>query len=386
VQRTTERDLRKFFSSKHQIKVNEVIFLQDKKTGKHKGSAYVELRRMADIPKAVELSGQPPSFQRFPILVKASEAEKNYVASKSQITLTAAQMGAAFNHAPLLDEQGNRIEAQKVYVGGLAPSVTNEQLFALFAPFGELEKVALQMEASTGVSKGFAFLSFRDPKEGNLAIQTMSNQNVAGKPIKTGWASQISTTGVPVVTSDEFPPGAKEKATNCYQLLASFTMGVDITKGAGTAKRATAPAMTMAPSRILTVADARASLANAAATAAVVAAVNLPPEFDTAPDDDATKVGNAHAPTKNILVHNMYDKDSETTAGWEKELKEEFEEECGKYGLTGVVVMYKEPGGKIYASFDSIKGAESCACSLAGRWFDKRQLRVEYVLDDQVPK
>ena len=78
VQRTTERELKKYFR-KQELKVNEVILLRDKRTGRHKGCAYVEMRRMEDVPKAVALSNQVPSFQRFPILVKASEAEKNYL-------------------------------------------------------------------------------------------------------------------------------------------------------------------------------------------------------------------------------------------------------------------------------------------------------------------
>lgn len=414
-----------------------MILLRDKRTGKHKGCAYVELKRIEDVAKAVALSGQPPNFQRFPILVKASEAEKNHVTAKSQTTLTASQMGmgATVNvKEPLLDEKGNRIEAQKVYVGGLSPTITSEQLFALFSPFGQLEKVSMQMDSATGASKGFAFLSFRDPKEANLAIQTMANQSLAGKPIKTGWANQVSSVaGVPVVTSDQFPTDAKDRATRAYQVLAQFTLGVDITgqsmphamlltTHAGTtvpysAALAAATAKTpyavtpgipnavptmAAASRVPTVAEARASLANSvlASTAglpAVLPPILMAPPIAAAPpqqqqhapvlsEEEAKKVGNADHPTMHILVHNMFDKDTETEPGWEKEIKEEFVEECSKFGkILRVVVMSKEPGGKIYASFHSVSGAQSCASSLAGRWFDKRLLLVEFVTEDQLP-
>ena len=43
--------------------------------------------------------------------------------------------------------------------------------------------------------------------------------------------------------------------------------------------------------------------------------------------------------------------------------------------------MSKEVGGKIYASFETVEGAKACAENLAGRWFDKRQLKVEFVSD-----
>ena len=100
----------------------------------------------------------------------------------------------------------------------------------------------------------------------------------------------------------------------------------------------------------------------------------------TTPAVDAKVVGNANNPSQHILVHNMFDKDEETDGGWENDIKLDFEEECAQYGkITQVLVMSKEVGGKIYASFDSIEGATKCAKALAGRWFDKRQLRVEFV-------
>jgi RNA-binding protein 39 len=425
VMRATERDLRKYFR-KMDCKVNEVIFLHDKRTGRHKGCAYVELGKMEDVIKAVALSGEAPDFQRFPILVKASEAEKNYVAKEAVATSggvaagqAALQMGApAVKQGPMVGPDGKLIESQKVYVGSLSPSVTQEHLFALFSPFGQLERVVVQMDPSTGASKGFAFLSFRDPKEANLAIQTMASQVLAGRPMKTGWANQVSSIpGVETVISGEFPEDASERTTRAYQVLAQLTTGAPVpvtiagqVPAASAAAQAAvqqlvmgqqsvAPAMPTAAAgipRVGTVAEARASLAagNApsmlaqphayAATAAAAAAAAIP--TSAIATIDATKVGNAESPTKNVLVHNMYNKDEETDPGWEEEIRLEFQEESSKFGkIIKVTVMSKEPGGKIYASFDSIQGAQSCTSSLAGRWFDKRQLRVEFVKDDALP-
>lgn len=349
----------------------------------------------------MSLSGQKPDFQGFPILVKQSEAEKNYVASKSQAVVTAADMGAKVPVPPLLDEEGNPIEAQKVYVGSLSPTVTQEQLFALFSPFGQLEKVLLQMDTATGLSKGFAFLTFRDPKEANLAIQSMAAKVLAGRPIKTGWAKQGATVpGVKVVTSNEFPLDATVRIQNAYLVLAQLTVG-----GAVPPASTVAPTMAVTPSsmgsavggapasalsRIPTVAEARASLVSGNAAGVGAASPMVPmvaSTVATTPMAATTdkQIGNADNPTKTILVHNMFDKDEETEEGWEKDIKEEFEEECAKYGIANVVVMSKEPGGKIYAAFDTMEGAKSCALVLQGRWFDKRQLQVEYVADDAIP-
>ena len=120
-----------------------------------------------------------------------------------------------------------------------------------------------------------------------------------------------------------------------------------------------------------------ASAAAATASAAVAEVV-----------DDASKAGGAFVNTftRSILVHNMFDKDEETELGWPDEIKEEFLEEAGQHGkILSVFVVSNEPGGKIYATFESSEVAKACAQSLAGRWFDKRQLRVEYVQPDDVP-
>jgi len=96
-------------------------------------------------------------------------------------------------------------------------------------------------------------------------------------------------------------------------------------------------------------------------------------------------------PSCNILVHNMFDKDEETDPGWRDDIKEEFVEEASNYGTIAkqdgkpcVIVMHDKPGGMVYSKFETVESAKSCAEALCGRWFDKRQLRVEYV--DQFPQ
>lgn len=415
VLRTTGRDLAKFFRA-HKLRTNEIILLRDKRTGKHKGSAYVELRRLADVATAVNLSGLAPDFQRFPILIKASEAERNYVPAVAAAAATAATPGgvaasfAVAHHTlphaplpppPLRDVHGRLVQAQKVYVGNLeANLVTAQHLQVLFAPFGTLTEIQLQ------AGKGFAFLQFHDPKEAALAIQTMTGQVLAGRPIKTGWATnQVTVNGaVEIVTATEFPPDAATRAQNAYHVLAQLTTGAPA--AATTATPPSVPAATMSAvaasssSRVPTVADARASLAAAAAAAAAggatpantamfampAASLAFSAATTTAAIDPAV-IGNAEHPTRHVLVHNMFDKDQETEVGWESEIRQEFTEECGQYGtIVTVTVMHKEPGGKIYASFDGLTGAKTCALSLAGRWFDKRQLRVEFVSDERAER
>lgn len=144
----------------------------------------------------------------------------------------------------------------------------------------------------------------------------------------------------------------------------------------------------MPSAQLASVADAALDMALGVAPAPALA---IAPQADVAPITtapaaaaDAKVIGRAENPSQHILVHNMFDRDEETDEGWEEDIKLDFEEECAQYGkITNVIVMSKDTGGKIYSSFDSVEGATNCAKNLAGRWFDKRQLRVEFV--DLVP-
>ena len=52
--------------------------LSDKRTGRHKGCAYVKLSWVEDVHRVVEVSATTMEFQCFPILIKILEVEKNY--------------------------------------------------------------------------------------------------------------------------------------------------------------------------------------------------------------------------------------------------------------------------------------------------------------------
>uniref|UniRef100_A0A7S1YLA3 RRM domain-containing protein n=1 Tax=Grammatophora oceanica TaxID=210454 RepID=A0A7S1YLA3_9STRA len=376
--RATESELRRYFRKKVGCKVNEIIMLRDKRTGQHKGCAYVELRTMPDVQRALAVSGAAPDFQKFPVQVKASEAEKNYVVPTQ--SLTASMMGQKTNTSPLIDKEGQPYESQKVYLGNLDPRVANEQLFQLFSSFGTLSKVQIQSDPQTGVSRGFAFLSFRDPKDANLAIQIMSGQLLAGRAMKTGWASQPSSTaGVQVRTTEENPPDATRKIQKAHNVLFQLTgAGLTGTAAATFLSNNGGGTLTTVPTAAVATPSPDVPL-NATTTPA-----STSPVTPAASPVDAKVIGRADNPSEYLLIHNMFNKDEETDPNWEEDIRLDFEEECSKYGkLLKVVVMWKEPGGKIYARFSAINEAKTCASNLAGRWFDKRQLRVEYV--DELP-
>jgi RNA-binding protein 39 len=164
--------------------------LKDKRSGRHKGCAYVELKKLEDVPKALKHTEEIPDFQRFPILIKPSSST-----SVSQIdgmggkglTLPGTNGGASglglVGGTNGMIQPNERVESQKVYVGNIDQNVTQSQLYAIFSQFGQLDRVLLQVDIATGLSKGFAFLSYQDPKVGHLALVVMAGQLLANKPM-----------------------------------------------------------------------------------------------------------------------------------------------------------------------------------------------------------
>ena len=211
---------------------------------------------------------------------------------------------------------------------------------------------------------------------------------------KTGWANQQSSAaGVVEVKTDQFPDDANEKVLRVNAMMNQLT-GTSLTTMIGQADpmaqhallaAGPAGALGIMPSaQLASVAEAALDMALGVAPIVIGSAITASFSTITTPIADAKIVGRMDNPTQNILVHNMFDKDEETEGGWEEDIRLDFEEECAQYGkIVRVVVMSDDPGGMIYASFDSVEAAMKCATSLAGRWFDKRQLRVEFV--DSIP-
>ena len=70
----------------------------------------------------------------------------------------------------------------KIYVGNLDYKVTVEHLKPLFEPFGELDEITIAVDAD-GKSRGFAIVLFKDKLKGQLAIETLTEKMVLGRPI-----------------------------------------------------------------------------------------------------------------------------------------------------------------------------------------------------------
>lgn len=71
----------------------------------------------------------------------------------------------------------------KLYVGGLAYSVTEKELEELFATVGAVTSVAIIKDRDSGQSKGFGFVEMTDVKEVQNAIKELNGKEVSGRAI-----------------------------------------------------------------------------------------------------------------------------------------------------------------------------------------------------------
>lgn len=75
-----------------------------------------------------------------------------------------------------------------IYVGNLAPEVTEDELTALFAAYGQVGSVQIMRELFSGTSKGFGFVEMPGRAHSMAAISGLNNKELHGKLIRVNEA------------------------------------------------------------------------------------------------------------------------------------------------------------------------------------------------------
>lgn len=71
----------------------------------------------------------------------------------------------------------------KIFVGNLSYRVTDEELEAAFAPYGEVVSAQVVMDRETGRSRGFGFVEMASDSEADAAIRAMNGKDLGGRPL-----------------------------------------------------------------------------------------------------------------------------------------------------------------------------------------------------------
>lgn len=73
--------------------------------------------------------------------------------------------------------------AQKLFVGSLDYSVTDQQLNDLFAEIGTVESAKVIIDRETGRSRGFGFVEMGSEEEAKAAVEQLNGQEHEGRTL-----------------------------------------------------------------------------------------------------------------------------------------------------------------------------------------------------------
>jgi RNA recognition motif-containing protein len=73
--------------------------------------------------------------------------------------------------------------ATKLYVGGLAYSVNDQELETLFAELGKVVSATVIKDRDSGQSKGFGFVEMDDASAAQEAIKSLNGKEISGRSI-----------------------------------------------------------------------------------------------------------------------------------------------------------------------------------------------------------
>ena len=75
-----------------------------------------------------------------------------------------------------------------IYVGNLSYGITEEDLRALFAEFGDVSSAKLIIDRETNQSKGFGFVEMSSNDAANKAIDELNGREVSGRALRVNEA------------------------------------------------------------------------------------------------------------------------------------------------------------------------------------------------------
>ncbi|XP_070575779.1 RNA-binding protein 39-like [Ptychodera flava] len=357
-QRIRPRDLEEFFSSVG--KVRDVRLIADRNSRRSKGIAYVEFTSKDCVPLALGLSGQ--KILGVPIMVQASQAEKNRAAQNSQNL----QKG---NSGPM-----------RLYVGSLHFNITEEMLRGIFEPFGKIDNIQLMKDNETGRSKGYGFITFHDAEDAKKALEQLNGFELAGRPMKVGHVTERSdaATDASFLDSDELErSGIDLGTTGRLQLMAKLAEGTGFQMPAAAAA-ALNPLANLPGVGLPSVPGPQSTLNLQASLAAAQQQAHQ--QAAALHQQPASAVPMPAIATPCFVLSNMFDPTTETTQGWDQEIRDDVIEECSKHG--GCVHIYVDkanPQGIVYVKCANVQSAQLAVNALHGRWFAGKMITAAYV-------
>ena len=77
----------------------------------------------------------------------------------------------------------------KIYVGNIAFTVTEDELKEIFSKYGPLEELKLVIDRATGRSRGFCFITFQKQFDAEASLQ-LNDTDINGRKMSVSMAKE----------------------------------------------------------------------------------------------------------------------------------------------------------------------------------------------------
>jgi len=362
------RELKEFFEKVGPV--NEAQIVKDRISQRSKGVGYVEFKDEESVAQALQLTGQ--KLLGIPVIVQVTEAEKNRQARTTE----------GGGHP-------NSIPFHRLYVGNIHFNVTEQDLQAVFEPFGELEFVQLQKD-ETGRSRGYGFVQFRDAGQAREALEKMNGFDLAGRPIRVGLGNDKFT---PESTANLLQKFSGRDQNNGNFQGSAFSgaggrgqqsSGFDRAGGRDSEKTGGASALDDTDVAGVNFSNySRDALMRKLARTDESASNGAEERQTIKPKAEVKPLPvNVNMASRCVVLHNMFDPEEEEGDSWVKELEDEVREEAeNRYGHVVHISVDPNSKGDIYLKFDKVQGGENAIKGLNGRYFGGRMIDASPVVD-----
>ncbi|CEP01260.1 RRM domain-containing protein [Plasmodiophora brassicae] len=337
--KATMREIFEFFSQVGRVR--DVQCIEDQRTRKFKGIAYIEMDKIEEVQLALALNGHP--LHGYPITVQLTQAEKNRAAH-------AAALAAA-----ALQEQPMRVRVQNLH-----PDVGNDDLRPFFEPFGKVDDVAIDVD-DNGKSMGSAWISFRRVPDAQAAVSALNQLEILGQAILVSMeVPALNFTG--------------SSAVNAAMVAAVGAGGVhtgqlgELDDDAGGGLHLSAQHRLALMQRLQRSTEQPPS---ASFVASKPAAAPTPPQVPQRVQPSTCVV------LKNMFTQNELAADHNLAI----DIKEDVASEASKYGRLLHIYLDTESDGHVFLRFADIEGAHRALNDFHGRFFAARQVVAEFVVE-----
>lgn len=167
----TDADLHAVFAEHGPI--TEAVVIMDRSTGKSKGFGFVTY----DSIEGAQLALEQPSKTILGRSTQCNLASAGKQDSHSSAPPTHSRpphdMGGGMAGGPpaAVAPMGNDLDARKLFVRGLDWGTTEDSLHHAFVVHGDIEEAVVVTDKSTGRSKGFGFVIFRNAVDAAAALR-----------------------------------------------------------------------------------------------------------------------------------------------------------------------------------------------------------------------